>query len=73
MLGETVQHLLAEDEITVDPDLEHAPARSDELGFVTVSILDGVRQTGGRGQVVSNLAVLDGDAHDGSLRHYGPA
>jgi hypothetical protein len=35
----------------------------DDLGVNTDRVLDGGRQTGGLGQVVSNLAVADRDMH----------
>jgi hypothetical protein len=63
MLGEAAQGFLAEDQLTVDLDLEDAAAGGDQTGFGAKAIFQIGSQTGRLGFVVSNLAVLDGDFH----------
>ncbi len=63
MFREAVEGLLAEDEVAVDLDLEDATAGGDQFGLQVVALAQLIRQTGGTGLVVSNLAVLDGDLH----------
>jgi hypothetical protein len=63
VLGETPPGLLGENQFPVDLDLEHAPAAGDQFTRDAVPLIDGIRQTGGRGLVISDAAVLDADAH----------
>ena len=63
VLREAVQFLLAEYQVVAGDNLEDAATGGDEFGLVSVPGSYGIRQTGGVGQVVSDLAVFDGDAH----------
>ena len=63
MFRKSAGFLLAVDQLAVDFDVEDAPAALDELGVDAEFGLNGVRQTGGLGSVVSFHAVLDGNVH----------
>lgn len=64
MAGMPSGGLLRVDEAAVDRDFERAPSGGDQLdAYARVALLQGVRQTGGFGLVVSDDAVLDPDAH----------
>ena len=63
VLGEPTDLILGEDQFSVGGDIEDAAAAFDELGLDAVGLLDGLRQTGGFGEVVSLHAVLDADLH----------
>jgi len=55
--------LLREDQLVVDEDIEDPPSALDERGVHTGLFLDGGRQTGGPGEVVSPPAIRDFDFH----------
>ena len=55
--------MFAENEVAAQRDVEYPAASADQLGFNTEFVLDRGRQTGSLGQVVSFLAVCDGDIH----------
>jgi hypothetical protein len=63
VLGEAAHVVLAPDLRTVHVDVEDSAGAFDELGAYLKLLLDRIRQTGGRGKVVSLRAVLDGDVH----------
>ena len=63
MLGEATFVVLGEDQITIDDDVKDPARAFDELGLDAEFVLDCVRQTGSRGQVVSHPAVFDADLH----------
>jgi hypothetical protein len=63
MFGEAADLILGEDQLPVGGDIKDAAAAFDELGLDAVGLLDGFRQTGGFGKVVSLHAVLDADLH----------
>ena len=63
ILREATQCLLREDQIAVGNDLEDTAAAIDQLCLDAELALDGGRQTGGLGAVVSFHAVFDGDSH----------
>ena len=65
---EAVLLLLAEHQAAVGNDLKDAAAGGYQPGLVSVPGSYRIRQTGGVGQVVSDLAVFDGDAHGNSSR-----
>ncbi len=52
----------------VDFDVEDSPAAFNQFGINALGVPNGIRQTGGFGQVVSRDAVEDRDVHGGSLR-----
>ena len=56
-----------EDQVAIDVDIELSDASGLELGVVTGRLQDHCRETRSFGLVVSGLAVLDGDLHDGVL------
>ncbi len=66
VLGEAADCFLAEDQLAVRDDLENAAAAGNQLRLDLKLLLNGVRQTGGSGQVVSLRAVGDGNLHDAS-------
>ncbi len=70
MFRESAGFLLAVDQLAVDGDIEDAAATIDELDVSTELGLDGVRQTGGLGSVVSFHAVFDGNVHVDPLIKY---
>jgi ABC-type phosphate/phosphonate transport system ATPase subunit len=57
--------VLAVDEPAVRLDVENAAGTLDELRVEAVFALDGGRQTGGPGVVVSLHAIRDADLHGG--------
>jgi hypothetical protein len=57
---------LGVDPLSVDDDVEHAATSGDQPGLHAELTFDCLRQTGGDGIVVSDLAELDGDVHDSS-------
>ena len=63
MLRESIFFVFAEDQVTVDDDVEYPVRALDELGLDAVLAFDCLRQTGGLGQVVSHNAVFDADLH----------
>jgi len=64
MFRESIQFLLAKDEISVDTHLEYsAPALDQSRGY-SVLVIDISRQTGGLWCVVSLQTVFDTDLHD---------
>ena len=63
MLGEAAGLVLAEDQVAVEADIEDPAGALDQFGFYPVFALDCLRQTGGLGQVVSLLTVLDRNVH----------
>lgn len=68
MLREAIFVVLGEDQITIDDDVKDPVGAFDEFGLDAVLAFDCVRQTDGRGQVVSHPAVFDADLHaDDSL------
>jgi len=67
MFRESAGFLLAVDQLTVDFDVEDAPAAFDEFGSDAELRLDRVRQTGGLGRVVSLYAILNRNVHVGPL------
>jgi hypothetical protein len=66
--GKTTCLSLGVDELVADGDLEDSAGPFDELGFDAELLLDLLRQTGGAGEVVSDSAVLDGDARNHETR-----
>jgi hypothetical protein len=62
-LRKTPRDVLAVDEPAVGLDVKNAAAAFDELSLDSELLVDGVRQTGGLGGVVSLHAVFDGDLH----------
>jgi hypothetical protein len=60
--GKAAHLLFGEDQLAVELDVEDAPGTLDQLGSDAEAPFQLVRQTGGTGSVVSNSAVLDGDA-----------
>lgn len=63
MFGKTIQGLFGKDKFTVNLHFKNTTTGSDELSTYTTVILDSGCQTGGRGFVISNLAVFDADMH----------
>jgi len=63
VLGEAAYVVLAPDLLAVDVYVKDAAGALDHLGIDLVFLLDGSRQTGGGGVVVSLHAVLDADIH----------
>lgn len=63
VLRETAYFLLVPYLRAVDVYVEHAATSLDHLGLYAELALDRLRQTGGRGIVVSLHAVLDTDVH----------
>lgn len=59
--------VLGEEQLAIDRHVEDAPAARLQLGVNTQSLLQLGRQTGSRGLVVSNRAVLDVDLHGPTL------
>jgi len=55
--------VLGKNQRAVGGHVEHAAATRDELGLHSEPFGDRGRQTGGPGQIVSNRAIGDGDAH----------
>jgi hypothetical protein len=73
MLGESAGPVLAPDFGAVHVDVKHAAGPLDQLGVDVECFLDGLRQTGGLGAVVSLYTVLDTHFHlcaspDGAYR-----
>jgi hypothetical protein len=62
-LREAVLFMLAEDPPAVQLHVEDAAAAGDQSDVLATLPLEEVRQTGGPGQVVSDLAVGDADGH----------
>ncbi len=62
--------VLAVDEPAVRLDVKDAAGTLDELGVEVVLALDGGRQTGGPGVVVSLHAVRDADLHGGRCLYW---
>jgi hypothetical protein len=63
VLREATRSVLAEHVLAVCDDVEDPAAPLDQLGLDSGFSLDGVRQTGGFGKVVSFSAVGDADVH----------
>src|SRR5687768_14739725 len=63
VFGEAACLVFGVDQRAVRGDIEYAAAALDQLGLRAELLRDLGRQTGGPRQVVSALAVLDGDAH----------
>ncbi len=63
MLGKTIQGLFGKDKFTVNFHFKNTTAGSNEFSIHTAVILDSGRQTGGRGFVISDLAIFDADMH----------
>ena len=63
VFGESADLVLTEHERTVCLDVEDAAGALDQLGLDVESLLDGFRQTGGLGQVVSRYTIGDADGH----------
>ena len=63
MFGEAADFLLVPDLRAVDVYVEHAATALDHLGVHAEFSFDRLRQTGGRGVVVSLHAVFDTDVH----------
>ena len=63
MFRKSAGFYLAVDQLAVDFDVEDPSAPLDEFGADAELGLDGVRQTGGWGSVVSFYAVFDGNVH----------
>jgi hypothetical protein len=70
ILGEMPFRFLGEHKFPIDFHFKNSTARADEFTLQPALILDGGRQTVGRGFVVSNLAVLNADAHYDLLKLY---
>jgi len=66
ILGEAADLILGEDVRPIDGDIENAAAAFDEFRLDSRVLFDFVRQTGGRGVVVSLHAVRDGNLHGSS-------
>ncbi len=67
MFRESAGFLLAVDQLTVDFDVEDAPAALDELGVDVEFGLNRIRQTGGLRCIVSLYAIFNGNVHVGPL------
>jgi hypothetical protein len=63
MLGKTVGLMFRKDQVAVHLDVKNAVGAFDEFRLRSELPLDGVRQTGGFGQVVSFYTVGDGYLH----------
>jgi len=59
IVRKTLELVLGEEDLAVLPDVVDAPAPSDQRRLDAVTVLDGGRQTGGPGLVVSDPAVRD--------------
>lgn len=55
--------MFAVDQLAVDLDVEDSASALDQLGIDSELLLDGFRQTGGRGEVVSFDTILNGYVH----------
>ena len=55
--------VFAEDQLAVDLDVEDPAASGNEFGLDTIFDLDRIRQTGGVGEIVSFVAIGDGNVH----------
>lgn len=63
MLGETVDVVLAENQLAVDDDIKDAAGALDQRGIDVALVLDRSGQTGRSGKVVSLHAVCNRDLH----------
>lgn len=63
VLGKAFLGVLGEDEVAVRDDVEHTVGPFDQLGVDAERVLDGGRQTGGLGQVLSTGAVGNRQRH----------
>ncbi len=63
MFRESAGFCLAVDQLAIDFDVEDSSAPLDEFGADAELGLNGVRQTGGLGSVISFHAVFDGNVH----------
>jgi hypothetical protein len=63
VLREAAHVVFAPDLCAVHVDVEDAARAFNQLGRNLKLLLDRIRQTGGRGKVVSLRAILDGDIH----------
>ena len=70
VLGKPAGDLLRENQITIDAHIKHAAGSFDESGLDVELILQGGRQTGSLGKVISLATIGDADllAHNPPLR-----
>ncbi len=67
MFRKSAGFLLAVDQLAIDFDVEDSPTAFDEFGGDVEFGLNGIRQTGGLGRVVSLYAIFNGNVHVGPL------
>ena len=70
MLWKPAQLFLAENQVSVDTNLEDSATTLDQASGYSVFLIDFSRQTGGLRRVVSLHAVFDADLHDLSLHSF---